>query len=301
MAMPGTAVASGTYNIGLAGGPNALSTETLAPGQADCFAMGQQVALQTTTAIEEVAMTSVEEVFSGGRLISETVVGGSPIHVESMVVQGTELDIHQSYGNIMERRKKHVIQEVPQIEVRQEIHEVVRPIIEERITQVPKMLMEQQVILQQKATEEIVEKYVEVPSVDLVETVEEVLIPLIQERIVEVPETNLVELVRQVPKVEFQEVCKEVALPIMEGRERVVEVPHVLQQEVLQEIPQMQTVDVKKEVMKQVVQKVPKMVEKLVTTAREKNCSSSSGNCERADTRGSADRVHRNAEGGAEK
>merc|ERR1719386_140465 len=96
------------------------------------------------------------------------------------------------------RRRTQVIQEVPQVQIVQEVQEVVRNVVEEKVTAVPKVITTQQVVLQQTAKAEVIEKYVEVPQYEVTTTTEEVLIPLVQERVLEIPEVMVTECIRHV-------------------------------------------------------------------------------------------------------
>eukprot|EP00928_Gymnodinium_smaydae_P013592 TRINITY_DN14951_c1_g2_i1.p1 TRINITY_DN14951_c1_g2~~TRINITY_DN14951_c1_g2_i1.p1 ORF type:complete len:1092 (+),score=223.26 TRINITY_DN14951_c1_g2_i1:47-3277(+) len=150
------------------------------------------------------------------------------------------------------------------------VQEVVRPVIQELVREVPRPHREVHHVFRPNHEVEYVETEVAVPQVDVHEVIEEVPHVIMHEKIVEVPQVREVEIVRQVPLVEYQEVEKRITLPMYEPRERLVEVPQPVMQEVLVEVPEVKVLELVREVPKIRVQTVPKHVEKPIWQVHEK-------------------------------
>ncbi|CAE7531714.1 unnamed protein product [Symbiodinium natans] len=148
---------------------------------------------------------------------------------------------------------------------------VVKPVIQEVVREVPVHQRELHTIFRERPQVEFVEKAVEVPKVEVQERVMEVPQVLLHEKVMEVPQVREDEIVKQVPRVEYTDVSKHIELPVFEAQERIVEVPFVIEQECLVEVPQVHCIELIREVPKEVVKTVQKMVERPVVQVREQN------------------------------
>lgn len=152
---------------------------------------------------------------------------------------------------------RHVLEDVPHVEVQEQIVEVPEVEIREIIKQVPKIEIE------------YIEKRVPKLEINYVEKVVEVPHVVYEERIVEVPEIEIREVVRQVPKAVVQYVDKVVTKQENRYFDKVVEVPQVLEVERGVEVPQLVTVETHTEVLRPQWQQVEKPVQKVQIEARE--------------------------------
>jgi len=192
---------------------------------------------------------------------------------EQRVISTTQR-VDESRASILsERFVEHEIK-VPKKIVREEVIE--------KVIVVPERLLHEEVIEEvQKVREKIIEvakpiiqeKIVEVPEIEYVERIVEVPERIVQEKIREVPRIEYQERIVEIPKIITQE--KIVEVPDIQYRdvpyERVVEVPEIHEEFVVKEIPVPQYVDkpvpqyVDVEVVKDVERNIPVPVEAITT------------------------------------
>eukprot|EP01054_Gregarina_sp_Poly1_P002423 Gregarina_sp_Poly_1__2422@NODE_164_length_12220_cov_166_864807_g146_i0_p3_GENE_NODE_164_length_12220_cov_166_864807_g146_i0NODE_164_length_12220_cov_166_864807_g146_i0_p3_ORF_typecomplete_len463_score46_04IMCp/PF12314_8/2_8e02IMCp/PF12314_8/1_8e14IMCp/PF12314_8/0_056IMCp/PF12314_8/3_2e02_NODE_164_length_12220_cov_166_864807_g146_i040695457 len=210
------------YGVSAQGGSRSLgrSSEPTASWYSPRDVNSQHV----TTGSRVISVPSPQPTYESQVGLSRPVVSGSVVgerfqeHRIKVPKRVVREDVYEKIVRIPERRLEEEVVEEEQV-VRQRIVEVARPVVQERVVEVPQY--------------EYVDRIVEVPEV------------VVQERIHQVPKVEVVERVQEVPKIIRQE--KIVQIPQVEYRDvpvvRKVEVPQVQEKVVYRERPVPQYVE----------------------------------------------------------